>query len=149
MTEEAEYRKLWRVKKTILQTIRKADIVTYCQEMQKENVSRAIFVVQDALTTVAKRAVADFAPTFQLEAFWESELLINIMDHELVPQHIVLSNQEKEDLFAKYNLTENLLMRIQSTDPVVRYYGLKRGQVIKIIRDSETAGRYVLYRLVS
>jgi len=123
-------------------------VKNYCQRMQEENISRAIIVVQMGMTPSAKQALSDMAPKYILEQFLESELLINITEHELVPEHVILTTDQKSELLLKYKLKETQLMRIQHSDPVARYFGLKRGQVVKILRPSETAGRYISYRLV-
>ncbi|TMS39604.1 hypothetical protein L596_006102 [Steinernema carpocapsae] len=115
--------------------------------MRGLNCTHAVVVIQDGVTQMAKAAIEDFKPLFLVEQFREPELLINITKHELVPEHEVLSDEEKKELLQRYKLKEKQMPRIQTGDPVARYYGLQRGQVIKITRPSKTAGRYITYRL--
>jgi DNA-directed RNA polymerase I, II, and III subunit RPABC1 len=123
--------------------------------MEKEKITRAILILKRGITMFAKRAVTEMAnpadaskPRRIVELFEELELLVNITEHVFVPRHILLNEEEKRVLLAKYKLKETQLPRIQHIDPIARFYGLQKGNVVKIIRPSETAGRYVTYRLV-
>lgn len=123
-------------------------IKLYCNRMKDNNVSRAIIVVRGSLTSIAKTAISELSQRgFKLEYFKDAELLVDITEHKLVPEHVVLSEDEKKKLLERYRLKEFQLPRILVTDPVARYLGLERRKVVKIIRPSETAGRYVTYRI--
>ncbi|OAF67145.1 hypothetical protein A3Q56_05095 [Intoshia linei] len=123
-------------------------IRTLCQRMQDENIKRSIVIVQNAITPSAKQCMNSMAPKYILESFLESELMVNITEHKLVPTHIVLDPEDCQELLKRYKIKEYQLPKIQQTDPVSRYYGAEIGQIFKIIRISETAGRYITYRIV-
>ncbi|KAJ7746394.1 RNA polymerase [Mycena metata] len=117
------------------------------QILEEKAIQRGIIVFPSTMTSSARKVITAMAATYKLEEFSESDLLVNIVHHTLVPRHDVLSQEEKKLLLEKYRLKETQLPRIQLADPVARYYGLRRGQVVKITRPSETSGRYASYRI--
>jgi DNA-directed RNA polymerase subunit H len=73
---------------------------------------------------------------------------IDISKHKLVPKHILLKEKEKKELLKKYKIQLKQLPRILISDPVVKTLNPKVGDVIKIIRKSETGGESEYYRVV-
>ncbi|XXG52928.1 hypothetical protein AAC387_Pa03g1124 [Persea americana] len=132
------------------ENVKREDLVINKSKRSDSSDQIFVFFPEEAknLTPFAKTCISEISGRFHLEVFQEAELLVNIKEHVLVPEHQVLTNEEKKTLWERYTLKETQLPRIQITDPIARYYGLKRGQVVKIIRPSETAGRYVTYRYV-
>jgi len=116
--------------------------------MQTLNVSRAILVIEQGLTPQAKQVISEAAKNYRIETFQDSELLVNISQHKLVPKHEVLTANEVRELLKKYKVINAQLPRMLVTDPIARYFGLKIGQVVRIHRPSETAGTYITYRCV-
>ncbi|KAL9246833.1 hypothetical protein vseg_020324 [Gypsophila vaccaria] len=115
--------------------------------MEEEGVHTVIFVVRERVTPIAK-TMCESSAKGHFEIFMETELLFNVTKHKMVPEHQVLTEDEKKDLLLKYTLTESEIPRIQVSDPIAKYYGLRRGQVVKITRRSDSAGKYNTYRLI-
>jgi len=70
---------------------------------------------------------------------------IDILLHELVPKHILLTKEETEELLDKYQITVIDLPQMFEKDPVAIAIGAKEGDVVKIIRDSHTSVNSVNY----
>jgi DNA-directed RNA polymerase I, II, and III subunit RPABC1 len=125
-------------------------ISKYYERMKKEGVSRSILVVTQKLSSQAVKSLELIAKgtdgAISIEVFQESELLVNVTQHVFVPKHRVLTQDEKYQLLERYKVVTRQLPCILKTDPVARYLGLESGDIVKILRPSETAGHYVTYR---
>jgi DNA-directed RNA polymerase subunit H (RpoH/RPB5) len=68
------------------------------------------------------------------------------IEHELVPEHSKLSEKDAKDLLKKYSLTIREIPKILITDPAIAHLDVKEGDIIKIKRNSRTAGETVFFR---
>lgn len=73
----------------------------YLERMNEQGVYRAIVVFRQTITPSASKVMSTMAPKYILEQFGEAELVVNITEHVLVPQHIVLSEEEKKTLLSR------------------------------------------------
>jgi DNA-directed RNA polymerase subunit H len=73
---------------------------------------------------------------------------INILEHELVPQHEVLSPEEAERVLKELGIKAPQLPWITIDDPVVKAIKAKPGDIVRITRKSPTTGVSIAYRFV-
>ncbi|MCC6050199.1 MAG: DNA-directed RNA polymerase subunit H [Thermofilum sp.] len=73
---------------------------------------------------------------------------VNILEHELVPQHILLSEEEAKRILKRMGISKMQLPWMLASDPVAKALGAKPGDVVMILRKSPTAGVAVAFRYV-
>jgi DNA-directed RNA polymerase subunit H len=70
---------------------------------------------------------------------------IDVLRHELVPKHVLLTKKETQDLLKKYQVSVIDLPQMFEKDPVAIAIGAKEGDIVKIIRESKTTVKSVNY----
>ncbi|MFX1358227.1 MAG: DNA-directed RNA polymerase subunit H [Promethearchaeota archaeon] len=63
---------------------------------------------------------------------------IDVLLHELVPKHKLMTKEETKQLLNKFQIQLTDLPQLFEKDPVAIAIGAKEGDVVKIIRDSHT-----------
>ena len=73
--------------------------------------------------------------------------MVNVSEHTLVPEHTILDEPEIEEMLAEYDVERVNLPKIRKSDPALPDEA-EIGDVIKIVRDSRTTDKAIVYRLV-
>ena len=71
-----------------------------------------------------------------------------IFDHDFVSKHEILTPEEKEKFLGELKVKPHQLPRIKASDPATIAVGAQPGDIVRVIRKSPTAGKYVAYRYV-
>ena len=75
-------------------------------------------------------------------------LVFEIEQHFLVPKHVLLSKKDIEELFEKTMIKAEELPLILLADPAIKNLDPEKGDIVKIVRFSRTAGKTIYYRRV-
>lgn len=74
-------------------------------------------------------------------------LQFNILEHNLVPKHVILTDDEVDIVKKRYNMNDEQFPEISRYDPVARAIGIRPGQFCHIFRPSKTSIISDYYRL--
>lgn len=74
--------------------------------------------------------------------------MIAVENHFLVPKHNILPKEEAEKLMKELNSSQTQLPLILKNDPAIKKLKAQIGDIIRIERESFTAGKSIYYRIV-
>lgn len=125
--------------------ISEKDIEGVLQAIQESGTSRGIIIVESPPSSVILNLIRRHSDVLQL--FHKKQLIFDISTHRKVSPHRILTEEEKTTFFERYRVKPDLMPCIDSQDAMAKWIGARPGDVIEIIRKSETAGGPPYYRI--
>jgi DNA-directed RNA polymerase subunit H (RpoH/RPB5) len=106
-----------------------------------------ILIVEEINSKATQYIKTNYSTT---EIFLEYQLMINLIDNEIVPRYQILdrNSDDYKEFCNDYNCKKRDIPKLLITDPMARYYNLKKWDIVRVIRASETSGYSPYYRLV-
>lgn len=117
-------------------TVSKSLVETFVQTALGMKVGYAILIVDSPLSSDANKILLALT-TIRWQVFQDYELKYNVTKHIYVPLHELLSREETRQKLIQMKSNKSQLLIINIIDPIVRYYGWKAGDIIKIHRNDQ------------
>jgi DNA-directed RNA polymerase subunit H len=72
----------------------------------------------------------------------------DLFKHKLVPKHEILNDEERRDILERFHAKPLQFPWIKASDHVSIILGAAPGDIVRVTKESETAGRAESYRYV-
>jgi DNA-directed RNA polymerase subunit H (RpoH/RPB5) len=104
------------------------------------------YSVNDAIVQLLNQLWVQFR--YFIVIFTLDQLQFNILEHQYVPKHEILTEEQADGVLRRYNVTStDQLPNISRYDPVAQAIGIRPGQICKITRPSKTSIISDYYRI--
>lgn len=122
-------------------------IKSVIENLENNDCNHALIIYSSVVTSFAKQFLVT-SINYNIELFNENELLKNITNHFLVPEHKLLDKLEVKSILANFQINSINLPKVKMQDPICKYYGAKINDVFEITRyDNDMKSLY--YRIVN
>ena len=131
---------------TLKERVSISDIESLLSKLEETGAAQGIIIVKSSPSpNLMKRIRKESA---KLQLFHEDQLRFDIMQHRKVPPHRILPAEEREAFLKKYAIErpETQMPLLDSQDPVGKWIGAKPGDIVEIMRRSDSAGSTPYYR---
>lgn len=122
--------------------------VSYVRELKelvdKQEAAKGIMVVSGKYTYSSKST----AEQLGLELVQPTLPAFDVFEHELVPRHEILAEEDRRRVLEKYHAKPYQFPWIKAADPIMIILGAEPGDVVRVTGKSETAGVSESYRYV-
>jgi len=115
------------------------DVQYYEKQIKNSDITKCIIILQEETpSSAALEYIKNLkVQRINIEWFLTKELQYNLTKNRLVPFHEILTMEQKRNIISSFSTTPQLMPKILSTDPVMRYLGAVSGQLVRITRKSE------------
>ncbi len=101
------------------------------------------------IATDYNNKTSEFVTKNNAQIFKEGFMLRDIMSQDDQPTIELLSPKEMELVRKEYNISLHTTPKVTRSDAIVKYFGLKKGDYIRVIESSSTSGLIVSYEVVA
>lgn len=125
----------------LLERLKYRELLSICKEEDMPHKGRKLEIIRLLAESLTPQQIREYFAKFR-----GTEVMIG--DHRLVPLHEIIDEKNAKKLLEKLVCKKRDLPKIYDTDPMVLKLAAKPGDIIRIARESETAGEAYYYRLV-
>ena len=105
-------------------------------------------IVTEGFTEKGRQTIMTQTNDKFTEIFIEDDFMSNLLEHKLSPAYQVLTSQDAEILKEEWKMSKRQTPKMFETDKAAKHFYIKKGQIVRIIQNSEMTGESVYYRLV-
>jgi len=103
------------------------------ESMNKYKLKDAIIITPKPLSSSAVKHINELV-AYNIQIFLEQEMGHDPTEHFMVPLHIPLTTEKQRKYLQDNNINIDQMPLIKTSDRIIRYYGLRGGRIVKIIR---------------